>query len=268
MLVIKKIGIEGYFKSEHEKEMKRLALVGKKLDDFTFSCHFGLQNTCCTVRVAERGSLYFAITKTIGENQEKGISGIKVVMKEIKITQNFLKEVDSMMSKFLGKSLEGKGHIYLVSDGENTKIGATTYNPEKRLNELQVGNAKKLTLIGSYQVGRRIATESLLHASYGAKNIRGEWFKLSGNDVVDILNNRTQSSNNEEYQTLTAYEASSLEYYLWYVQDQWIKYSEKIRLRCNGKSYPAFQTRITGKGQVYFEKKYRVNIPVTVTVNE
>lgn len=36
----------------------------------------------------------------------------------------------------------------------------------------------------------------------------------------------------------------------------------------NNKSHPAFQTRITGKGQVYFEKKYRVNIPVMVTGNE
>lgn len=36
----------------------------------------------------------------------------------------------------------------------------------------------------------------------------------------------------------------------------------------NGKSHPAFQTRITGKGQVYFEKKYRVNIQVMENGND
>ncbi len=40
------------------------------------------------------------------------------------------------------------------------------------------------------------------------------------------------------------------------VQVEGIPYTDS-----NNKSHPAFQTRITGKGQVYFEKKYRVSFP-------
>lgn len=147
------------------------------------------------------------------------IKDSKIIFKEINnnkygitryISKNALLSIDGILAKQKRVSLEGKGHIYLVSDGKNTKIGATTYNPTKRLNELQVGNAKKLTLIGSYQVERRIATESLLHKNYQDKNIRGEWFNLSGQDIVDILNNRTQSSVNSKYQVLTAKDVMSI----------------------------------------------------------
>jgi len=128
----------------------------------------------------------------------------------VSLSRNPVKHIDKILAKQNGVVLEGKGYIYLVSDGKNTKIGATTYNPTKRLNELQVGNAKKLTLIGSYQVERRIATESLLHSAYGSKNIRGEWFSLSGQDIVGILSNRMQSSVNSEYQVLTSKDANRI----------------------------------------------------------
>jgi len=128
----------------------------------------------------------------------------------IPLSNNPIKHIDKILAKQNGVALEGKGNIYLVSDGKNTKIGATTYNPTKRLNELQVGNAKKLTLIGSYQVERRIATESMLHDTYQDQNIRGEWFSLSDNDIVDILSKRTESSVNGEYQVLTAKDVDRL----------------------------------------------------------
>jgi hypothetical protein len=123
--------------------------------------------------------------------------------------------IDNFLAKQSGVAIEGKGYIYLVSDGENTKIGATTYNPTKRLNELQAGNAKKLTLVGSYQVERRIATEALLHEIYADKIIRGEWFKLSGQDIVDILNKRMQSSVNNDYRVLTTKQAGEIMSVIW-----------------------------------------------------
>lgn len=146
---------------------------------------------------------------------ESGKSKVSIISSSI---EDSLFMIDKFLSKKNGVSLEGKGFIYLVSDGINTKIGATTYNPVKRLNELQVGNAKELTLIGSYAVERRIATESLLHETYRHKNIRGEWFKLSGQDIVDIINNRVQSSNNNTYQVL-----KSKVYCFYWQLAKWIK---------------------------------------------
>jgi len=96
------------------------------------------------------------------------------------------------LNKFLGKvlkhKLDTKGMIYLVTDGEYTKIGATSYNIQKRLNELQTGNARKLHLLGCYPVENKISTESFLHSLYKEKHILGEWFKLDNQDIKNILN--------------------------------------------------------------------------------
>lgn len=83
-----------------------------------------------------------------------------------------------------------KGFIYLVSDGTYTKIGATSYNPRKRLLELQTGNAKKLNIIGYYPAEYLNITEKIIQNEYVEFNILNEWFKLKDSHIKNILDKK------------------------------------------------------------------------------
>lgn len=73
--------------------------------------------------------------------------------------------------------------VYLISDGEFTKIGSSV-DPIRRLDSLQIGNPRKLTLIGSW-LGD-FDTEYDLHSAYQHRKVRGEWFDLTSEDVQEI----------------------------------------------------------------------------------
>lgn len=99
-----------------------------------------------------------------------------------------------------------KGFIYLVTDGEFTKIGGTSYNPSKRLLELQTGNARKLNLIGYYPCNYVNITEKTIHKDYKDSNELNEWFRLNTDDVVKILEDKFSYSyirNNENLSHLS-----------------------------------------------------------------
>lgn len=96
-----------------------------------------------------------------------------------------------------------KGFIYLVSDGEFTKIGGTSYDVKKRLLELQTGNAKKLKIIGSYKCNYLNITEKLIHNDFKDKKILNEWFKLDDIDCKKILNDKFAFTINEQIKTLS-----------------------------------------------------------------
>ena len=233
----KSIGLKDFLYRRHRKEIEKLKLETKAIEDalakisnFFASCDIYNMNA----KIIREGNDCFFVS---------GKLKINIISRS---AEDSLLIIDKALAKQNGITLEGKGFIYLVSDGENTKIGATTYNPIKRLNELQVGNAKKLMLIGSYAVERRIATESLLHDKYSKKNIRGEWFGLSGYDIIEIINNRMQSSTNNKYQVLTSRNAQRIEDSLGTVYSD--LYDLKIRLRLS---------RFINVNHLFFEKKYR-----------
>jgi len=70
---------------------------------------------------------------------------------------------------------------YLIYDGRYYKIGQST-NPLERLKNLRTANpAVKLIAFGEG------STESIFHNRYKNKRINGEWFKLSNNDVNNII---------------------------------------------------------------------------------
>jgi len=87
------------------------------------------------------------------------------------------------------------GIIYLVSDGEFTKIGGTSYNLHKRLLELQTGNAKKLSILGSYPTLYMLQSERLVQNKYKSNNILNEWFSLDSSEISNILNKKEVYSN-------------------------------------------------------------------------
>lgn len=71
---------------------------------------------------------------------------------------------------------EGKqGYVYLITDGEYLKIGYSV-NPPKRVAELQTGNARLLSLVGTIEGTEE--DERLLHAKYARHNVLQEWFEL------------------------------------------------------------------------------------------
>lgn len=96
-----------------------------------------------------------------------------------------------------------KGFIYLVTDGDFTKIGGTTYNVKKRLLELQTGNAKKLSILGYYKCEYLNITEKLIHNKYKDKNELNEWFRLDIKDCESILQDKFIFTTSENIKILS-----------------------------------------------------------------
>ena len=68
--------------------------------------------------------------------------------------------------------------IYFITDGEYVKIGFTDQDDaENRLKALQVGNARKLTLIGTIPGG--LTEEATLHKVFAQLRANGEWFAVT-----------------------------------------------------------------------------------------
>ena len=88
------------------------------------------------------------------------------------------------------------GYVYLFYDGSYYKIGHTNREPKKRLEEVQIYNPNKLHLINSHKTINYKKIEYLLHRRYSHKNIRGEWFDLS-DDEVDNFSNKCKELENE-----------------------------------------------------------------------
>ena len=79
-----------------------------------------------------------------------------------------------------------KSFVYFISDGEYVKIGVGV-NPEKRMSELQTGNARELQLICKIPVKTEkdaFALENRLHQEYSAFSKNGEWFNILDHIVV------------------------------------------------------------------------------------
>ena len=74
--------------------------------------------------------------------------------------------------------------VYLIGDGEHVKIGIS-FDPNYRLNVLQIGSSRELNLLANFSGG--LEEESSLHEHFKEKHIRGEWFKLSPEDILWIF---------------------------------------------------------------------------------
>lgn len=62
--------------------------------------------------------------------------------------------------------------VYFIQDGDAIKIGIGL-DPDRRMKDLQAGNPRKLSLIGSY-----IGTDELaLHKKFAEYRIHREWFR-------------------------------------------------------------------------------------------
>src|SRR6266567_1727068 len=83
----------------------------------------------------------------------------------------------------------GKGYVYLIQqEGSDVyKIGWTTDGEiSRRLSSLQTASAAKLSLVGSFSASSR-QTEETLHRLFTPFRQRGEWFKLSREQVNQLV---------------------------------------------------------------------------------
>ena len=90
-----------------------------------------------------------------------------------------------------------RGIVYLLTDSLNNglyKIGVTKGTIDKRINELQTGNAGEIYACRVFETDYPFFIEKKMHSKYVGSNILNEWFELSDEDV----NNFIEDCNKEE----------------------------------------------------------------------
>lgn len=80
------------------------------------------------------------------------------------------------------------GFVYLIADdsGNAYKIGVTKSSINKRIKQLSIGNASELNTIGLYKTKYPFWIEKQLHKHFIKQHIRGEWYDLSDNDILQF----------------------------------------------------------------------------------
>lgn len=81
------------------------------------------------------------------------------------------------------------GYVYAIGIDGEVKIGISAYHPDKRLTQMQSGNARLLGLIGTTYVQGYKIIERILHRELKTKGqwIRGEWYRLSITEAQDVI---------------------------------------------------------------------------------
>ena len=81
-----------------------------------------------------------------------------------------------------------KGYVYLICDANNNKfkIGMTKKSIEKRIKELQTGNANELHIANYHQTFYPYCVENMLHKYFSDKNVINEWYDLTMNDIASF----------------------------------------------------------------------------------
>jgi len=79
------------------------------------------------------------------------------------------------------------GYIYvLLDENGRRKLGKTRNDVEKRVKQLQTGNAEQITIEYRLQVNDMRHAETSIHELFAADRLRinGEWFALSETELV------------------------------------------------------------------------------------
>lgn len=82
-----------------------------------------------------------------------------------------------------------KGYVYFINDGiGHMKIGVSD-DPDRRIKELQTGNANKLELyylLCVDSMDEAYEVEAILHNNFAADHMYGEWFREK--NVISFIN--------------------------------------------------------------------------------
>lgn len=77
-----------------------------------------------------------------------------------------------------------ESYVYAISDGVNIKIGVARH-PQKRIKQLQTGNAVKITMLGYFSGG--FSLEKEIHNKHQKVRENGEWLYAT-TELIDYLN--------------------------------------------------------------------------------
>lgn len=90
--------------------------------------------------------------------------------------------------------------VYLIRSSENSyyKIGSTK-DINKRIKQLQTGNADKIYLIDKYESDNAFKIERALHNFFSYKNKMNEWFEFGIEDEIKFKELCLQIDNNLRY---------------------------------------------------------------------
>ena len=79
-------------------------------------------------------------------------------------------------------------YLYCISDGELCKFGYSK-DPHRRLKGLQTGSSRELSLVhmSLCEEDCVVLLERTFHKEYASKRVRGEWFRCTASEGVDML---------------------------------------------------------------------------------
>jgi hypothetical protein len=81
------------------------------------------------------------------------------------------------------------GTVYLIAefcDNGRYKIGITKGDVDKRIKSLQTGNPNEIYLVDKNDSENYKRIEGMLHRKFHTNRKRGEWFKLTLDDVMSF----------------------------------------------------------------------------------
>lgn len=118
---------------------------------------------------------------------------LKSICEETSCKVSIDEDLEGYSAKLLENIRKGQiagreGYVYLIKCGRTKyyKIGLSTV-PSLRFAHLQHANPFKLELIKSVKVANCGAVEKSLHRKFALKRVRGEWFKLTKNNIEHIV---------------------------------------------------------------------------------
>lgn len=125
-------------------------------NDKTFAKHFGnMAGLIATLRRLSNDSAYEELTTLLPDTREAEVES--------------LKQSDD-------------GFVYLLKSGPHYKIGCTA-NLERRVKEITVAMPEATTLVHSIRTDDPSGIEAYWHKRFANCRARGEWFKLSVDDL-------------------------------------------------------------------------------------
>ncbi len=79
------------------------------------------------------------------------------------------------------------GYVYIMSNGNEYKIGLTGSDPEKRRGALNTASASRVDLLGYVLCKDMEELEAKLHREFIYNRKNGEWFEMNDSDLSKVL---------------------------------------------------------------------------------
>lgn len=91
--------------------------------------------------------------------------------------------LEALVDRIADVADDRAGFVYFIADTGAVKIGLAL-DPLSRLEDLQVGNPRRLRIVSWFPGGQ--ASEQFLHLEFFEYRIRGEWFDLGAPGLREL----------------------------------------------------------------------------------